>query len=179
MTQIDIPKHEYGTLRVFALSLSDDEAQALRDNEAGHSPAGVLGIDTIDTQHVEVFRVGDLGPMGLAGYLREGVDVVEADIARDAAKLAKIDGWVMLVYSSAFGGDAVTLTPAPELTLIGTYTQQQADNTQMPLESDAAAPYTGVPGVVMPPPPSGRANGTLFVAGLILLIAFVLWWVFS
>ena len=179
MALIEVPRNEHGNLRVFALSLPDDEAQALRDDEPGHSQSDLLGVDSIDTQHVEVFRVDDLGAMGLAGYLREGIDAVEADIARDATKLSKIDGWVMFVHSSAFAGDAVTLTPSPKLTLIGTYTQQRAETAQMPLESDAAAPYTGVPGVTMPPPPSGRTNGSLIVAGLIILIGFILWWAFS
>ena len=76
---------------------------------------------------MEVFALADLGELGLVGYLREGVDVPEADLQADRQKLSGLDGWVMLVHSSAFGGQGVVLTPWSEITLIGTYAQQQAD----------------------------------------------------
>ena len=82
----------------------------------------------------------------------------------------------MLVYSPAFGGVEATLDPIPELTLIGTYSQEQADRTPIPLESEAAAPYTGIPGAVPPIPPKGRAGGSLVVVGLAVLAALILWW---
>ncbi len=184
MTKIKIAKNEHGILRVFALSMSDDAAQALRDNDGNTATEGVhpqdraLGTQSIDPKHVEVFRVSDLGALGLAGYLREGIDADAEDIARDAAKLAAVDGWVMLVHSSAFGGAEVTLNPIPDLTLIGTYSQAHADGTTIPLESEAAAPYTGVPRATPPIPPKGRAGGLLVVVGLVVLAALILWWVF-
>lgn len=182
MPKITIPKNEHGKLHVFALSMSDDAAQALHDNDDITSAEDLrpqeraLGTTFVDAIKVEVFRVADLGEFGLAGYLRDGVDVNEAEISRDAAKLAKVDGWVMLVYSPAFGGVEATLDPIPELTLIGTYSQEQADRTPIPLESEAAAPYTGIPGAVPPIPPKGRAGGSLVVVGLAVLAALILWW---
>ncbi len=185
MPQFTVPKGEYGKLRVFALSLSDDAAQALHDNDDIksaddlHPQERALGTGFVDANHVEVFRVSDLDTLGLVGYLRDGIDANEAEIARDAAKLAAVDGWVMLVYSMAFGGAEATLSPIPELTLIGTYTQEQADRAPIPLESDAAAPYTGAPTASPPIPPNGRAGGSLVVVGLAVLAALILWWAFS
>ena len=184
MPPIAIPRNEYGKLRVFTLSLSDDAAQTLHDNGAPTADdpppqQRALGTEFVDANHVEVFRVSDLDTLGLAGYLRDGIDADEDEITHDAAKLAAVDGWVMLVYSMAFGGAEATLNPIPELTLIGTYTQKQADRTPISLESEAAAPYTGSPSPTPPTPLRGRAGGSLVVVGLAVLAVLILWWAFS
>ncbi|MGJ5618226.1 hypothetical protein [Sulfitobacter sp. MF3-043] len=185
MSEITVPKDEHGKLRVFALSMSDDAARALNDNDHPtsadhpHPQERALGTSFVDAKNVEVFRVGDLGPLGLAGYLREGADANEAEITQDASKLAAVDGWVMVVYSSAFGGAEAKLDPIPELTLIGTYAQEQADQTTIALESEAAAPYTGVPSEAPSTPPKNAAGGSLVVVGLVVLIALILWWAFG
>lgn len=185
MTKIDIPKNEQGLLRIFALSMADDAAQALHDNDdissvdGRHPQERALGTIFVDANNVEVFRVADLGALGLAGYLREGIDANTDEIARDAAKLAAVDGWAMLVYSSAFGGAKATLDPISELTLIGTYSLEQADRTHILLASEAAAPYTGVPSATPPTAPSGRTGGSLVVVGLAVLAALILWWALS
>ncbi|MGJ8615325.1 MAG: hypothetical protein ACSHWS_00705 [Sulfitobacter sp.] len=184
MKKITVAKNEHGKSRVFALSMSDADAKALLANDVA-TAGGIrpqeqaLGVNSIDPKYVEVFRVADLGALGLAGYLREGIDADAGDIARDAEKLGAVDGWVMLVHSSAFGGNEVTLDPIPDLTLIGTYDQEQADSTTIPLESEASAPYTGVPGAIPPVAPKGRAGGSLVVVGLAVLAALILWWAFS
>ncbi|MGC1494790.1 MAG: hypothetical protein WA790_03205 [Sulfitobacter sp.] len=185
MPNINIPKNDHGKVYVFALSMSDHAAQALHDNDSldadnERDPQAIaLGVGVVDANHTEVFRVADLDTLGLAGYLRDGIDVNESEIAKDATKLAAVDGWVMLVHSMAFGGAEVTLDPIPELTLIGTYTQEQGDNTAISLESEAAAPYTGSPAASPPIPPSGRAGGSLVVVGLAVLAALILWWALS
>jgi len=179
MSNITVPENEYGKLRVFSLSMPDEAAQALRDNVDPFSQAHALGVEPLDAAHIEVFRVSDLGEIGLYGYLREGVDVEEASLTRDAAKLAAVDGWVMLVHSPAFGGREVSMNTRPELTLIGTYALAQADSTTISLESEAAAPYTGVPGTTPPIAPKGRAGGSLMVVGLAVFAALILWWAFS
>ena len=117
--------------------------------------------------------------MGLAGYLRDGLDAEETGLVRDGAKLSALDGWVMLLYSSAFGGATATLTPAPELTLIGTYGRTKADQTRIDIASDAAQPYTGHPTIPPTPPARYSAGGSMVVVALIVLAGLVAWWVLS
>lgn len=177
MKPIEIPQNEHGVVRVFTLSMTGAEARALRDNGGPTSPQEkALGAALADAGGVEIFAVSDLGALGLAGYLREGIDADEAQISRDRAKLAAVDGWVMVVYSAAFGGAAATLRPIPALTLLGTYTMMRPNRDAIPLESAAAQPYTGVPDATPPVAPGGRPAGAMVVVGLVVLTALILWW---
>ncbi|NNE52211.1 MAG: hypothetical protein HKN30_07400 [Sulfitobacter sp.] len=177
MTEISVPAFEQGTTRVFALSLSDGAAQELREDPAAQ--AQIIGLDEVNSTGVEVFRLKDLSDLGLVGYLREGVDANEEDLQRDRRKLMALEGWVMLVHSSAFNDKSATLRPLPEATLIGTYAQEKPEAREILLESEAAQPYTGAPTDRPPQAPRGRASGSLVIVGLVMLVALVLWWVLS
>lgn len=174
MSRIEIPGIEQGTTRVFALSMNGETARRLSDSLPAQAAA--LGLETVNKTGVEVFALSDLGEMGLMGYLREGVDVPENTLQKDRQKLSALDGWVMLVHSSAFGGQDVVLTPKPEITLIGTYAQQQAEPGDVHLHSDAAQPYTGSPDPQQSSGSRSKARGSLVVACLALLAALILWW---
>jgi len=173
---IKIPRHEQGTTRLFSLSMPEDKARALGDDP--DQQQALLGVETLNSGGVEVFSLSDLGDLGLAGYLREGIDAQEEQLKRDRTKLSALSGWVMLVHSSAFGGQAVTLSPAPELTLIGTYSQTPADGDVIDLQAESAQPYTGEPDVTPAKAPDRRGKGSLVVAVLALLFIVVLWWAF-
>lgn len=173
MTQITIPVGEIGTTRVFALSMTAEQARKLRDEPV--LMAGALGAEPENPNGVEVFPLTDLGDLGLAGFLRDGIDAHPQDIARDQAKLAALDGWVMLVHSSAFATSGATLDPIPALTLIGTYAQTPAATTQVPLEAEAAQPYTGTPMQDADAPPAAKARGSWIVIALALIVLGALW----
>lgn len=126
---MSIKASETGLIRVFALSLSDDAAYRLKDDSdvIPHPVEDALGTQNLNRAHIEVFAVSDLGDMPLADYMIEGPGAQENAIEPDRAKLAALEGWVMVVYSAAFSGQARDITPAPELTLIGTYPQEGID----------------------------------------------------
>ncbi len=174
MSRLEIPELEQGVTRVFSLSMTAEAARRLSgDVEA---QAAALGLESVNETGVEVFALADLGELGLVGYLREGVDVPEADLQADRQKLSGLDGWVMLVHSSAFGGQGVVLTPWSEITLIGTYAQQQADQGDIALHSDAAQPYSGAPKKRSAKARRRRSRASLAVACLVVLAAGILWW---
>jgi len=171
MTQtIDIPANEHGALRVFALSMTDETARALKDIPAELMTA--LGVP-VDPDHVEIFPLSDLEGVGLAGYLADGHAVPDTELAPDRIKLDKLGGWVMIVYSRAFGGAATTLAPDPALTLIGTYgtpgTNWQATET---IASEAAKPYSAPPETVKKRPSDAAMSGRVATLVLILLALF-------
>jgi hypothetical protein len=174
MKTIPIPAHEQGTSRLFSMSMDAPTARRIRDDPA--KLAAILGLGKVRPTGIEVFRVADLGEFGLVGYLRDGIDAQETDLARDRAKLAGLDGWVMLVHSSAFEGQSVAVKPASELTLIGTYSQNPADTAPIDIESEAAQPYTGTPDVAPAPPPPASKAGSIVVIGLLALAVLLLWW---
>lgn len=174
MPTIEIPAGERGTTRVFSLSMPVVEAITLRGSATRQK--NLLGAEDLAPEGIEVFALDDLGDLGLAGYLREGVDVPEDVLRRDRAKLAALEGWVLLVHSTAFMGAGATLSPQPPLTLIGTYAQTAPDNTPVELTSQAAQPYTGTPEPAPTPPAKTRASGSLVVVLLAALGAGVLWW---
>ncbi len=174
MTKITVPTGETGVTRVFALSMPASEARSLREDTAAQQRA--LGADQLEARGVEVFAVGDLGEMGLTGYLREGVDVQEDQLKRDAARLSAIDGWVMLVYSSAFSSEAATLDPAPALTLIGTYGQTRPDSAQVDLQAEAAKPYTGTPDANPQAAPARGRGQSMIIFAIVVLLALALYW---
>lgn len=175
MPDIQIPKYEKGVTRVFSLSMTAQEARKLRDDAQIRQT--LLGGTDLDPRGVEVFALADLGEIGLSGYLRDGADAQEADLRRDAAKLAALDGWVMLIHSSAFRDQKVTLHPAPALTLVGTYAQHQVARTETQLESDAAQLYTGQHAAPAPTDPRAGAGSMWVVLVLAVIIGAGLWWV--
>ncbi len=189
MPTLTIPRDERGKIRVFALSMSDAEASVLdpkanpahptADDAAPTAPqplARLLGTERIDPEYIEVFPVADLADLGLAGYLLEGEGADPTGVERDRTRLSALDGWVMLVYSGAFKGEARTLSPVADLTLIGTYDELRPDHTSAPIPSEAAKPYTGTPTQIPAIPPKGRAGGSMIVLGLIVVVGLLLWW---
>jgi len=174
MAQIEIKTGEVGVTRVFSLSMDAAAAKRLRDDATVQTKA--LGTTPQNPSGIQVFPVSDLGELGLAGFLREGVDADAQDIARDQAKLAALDGWVLLVHSSAFSAEGAMVKPAAALTLIGTYGQTPAPKSTTKLEADSAAAYSGQ--ATGGPPEITRSRGSagwVVVALAIVAIGILLW----
>lgn len=173
-----IPASEHGIIRVFSLSLTKSELEQYLGADGRLTESGaqqLLGADAIDTRYVEAFPVADLGELGLAGYLLEGNDAQQSDVANDMVKLAALDGWVLLAYSAAFKGASQSLTPLPELTLIGTYHQTTTDQTfGTKIPSNAAKPYTGISADAVPLPHDSGLNNGVGVAVILAAIAIFL-----
>jgi hypothetical protein len=167
---ISIPANEVGVIRVFALSMSGAEAEALKDDP--QALQSVLGTQ-VDADQIEVFPVSDLEGVGLVGYLAEGNAVPLDQLAPDRAKLDRLGGWVMIVFSRAFGDQAASLSPAPELTLIGTYGEIRTDwRATETVEADSAKPYSAPPETVKKRPSDAALSGRVAMIVLILLGLF-------
>lgn len=177
MPHTEVAPQEAGKVRVYTLSLSDDEARAMRDDETAQAAA--LGVERIDAAYTEVFRVDDLDQLGLAGYLRDGNGVNPDQIEKDRSKLAALDGWVLIVYSRAFAGQSQHLTPIPALTHIGTYSESGPETSVQAMEAEAAQPYTGIPRVSPPEPAKGGGGKTMLIIGVAALILIIIWWLLA
>lgn len=172
MSTITIPKGEHGVIRVFAISRPLPEmSNALKAQSKEQLATELLGTPVSEGK-VEIFAVSDLTGVGLAGYLKEGYDVPEAELGRDRSRLEALDGYVLLVFSSAFGDGEITFETSAELTLIGTYHEPIPAMQAEPIESAASRPYTGTPAETPATPPRNRSGSA--VVGLAVLALFIL-----
>lgn len=175
-TSILVPEHETGILRVFALSMTDTEAEALKSNPDAIAEA--LGAN-VDVEQVEVFPLSNLEGVGILSYLTEGNAVSIDQLTPDRAKLEKLGGWVLIVYSKAFRDEAMALSPQAALTLIGTYHEARPDwRATETVTSEAAKPFTAPPETVKKKPSDAAMSGRIATLALIVMFALtglVIW----
>jgi hypothetical protein len=180
-----IPASDRHTLRLFTLDMARPELDRLARPDPTDTAAqteraallcGLLGLSDIDPDFVEVFDTLDLADLGLTGYLAEGGNIPDAQIEADRHRLDTVKGPVLVLFSRALQGRAVTLRPDPRLTLIGTYTEDLPPVHFEPLPSGMAE------GVLTPTPPQAPTRlpraftilgAALLLTGLVaLLLAF-------
>ncbi|KIC47933.1 hypothetical protein [Tateyamaria sp. ANG-S1] len=174
---LTVPAHERGVIRVFALSMTDKEAQVLKDDPAALNDALGTGVNA---DQVEVFPVSDLEGIGLVGYLVEGNAVPMEQLGPDRSKLEKLGGWVLIVFSLAFEDRAATLRPASSLTLIGTYGELRTDwSAAEKIETDSAKPYSAPPETVKKKPSDAAMSGRIAMVALIVLglLTYLMIWI--
>jgi len=173
MNTISIKATEKGLVRVFSLSMTSAEAQALKNSPEAQF-ASMRG-EEVNTGYIEIFPVTDLEEIGLVGYLTSGCGVDPASLEADRAKLAALEGWVMLVFSRAFRRIAQDIHPVPELTLIGTYAEPGVDwSEDTDLTSDAANKSP-----VKKTPSDAAMSGRIatLALGVIAIITVIVVWV--
>lgn len=177
---IPIDQTERDAIRVFAINQpATDVAAALKAQPPADLARHLLNNPHLNTASTEIFPVADLTGMGLGRYLIEGYAVDEAEIAPDHAKLDALEGYVLLLFSDSFAGIDGALTPGPDLTLIGTYTEYRPAQKSAPLRAQSAKPYSGAPGVTAPSPTRGSAGSALVVLAMIALLGLGLWWLLT
>ena len=176
MTTLNIPQGEFGQIRLFAVNRPIDAmARELGSSDKAQVIADLLGFDAAPNT-AELFAVSDLTGVGLPRYLSDGYTVTDAQIARDRVRLDALDGYILLLFSSAFGGAKTTLEIGPDLTLIDTYGEEQSAMTAPPLTAEAAQPYSGVPNMTPSTPPRGRAGGAMILLAMLVAAGLILWW---
>ena len=170
-----IQPNERGLIRVFAVNRPTTELNlAIKRHGKIGAAADLLG-HPLAAEGAELFPAADLAGIGLSGYLAEGYAVTPEQLSPARAKLDALEGYVLLVFSAAFEGQAATLDPGPAVTLIGTFGEAQPDMAVRPMESEAAQPYTGTAQTPPAPDPAKTPKGSLLVLGLILIAGLVLW----
>lgn len=167
---LSVPSLESGVVRIFALNMPPEQARFLQQENT--AVADVLGVSQIDPDYTEVFALSDLEELGLDGYLVEGCGIPAETIAADQHRLKTLSGWVLVVFSRAFGGEETNLTPAKGVELVSTYSETQTDWTSAaPIETQSALPGTGA--ARMPPrqarATARRIGGTIFAVFMVII----------
>lgn len=177
----EIEPGENGRLRLFTVSLDD---AALRDLISPDLPAdperpfvaaapALLGQPALDLPHVELFDVADLAGLGLPAYLTTAYDIPESQIAPQRARLAALEGFILLLLSESLPAPG-PLSPDPALTLIATFQTPQAEISMTRLTSETGRGSLAPPETA--PRPAGRPapRGALILSALIVTI-LLLW----
>lgn len=172
---IEIPKSEHGTIRVFAISRPmADMARALKQ-QPKRALATTLLKHPVEDDDFELFALSDLAGVGLPRYLNDGYDIDKPAIRKDHTRLEALDGYVLLLFSRVALQGNVSLSPASELTLIGTYTEPRAKHAAAPLTAEAAELYSGAQKA---PTSAGRSRVGSALTGVTGLLALlILWWI--
>ncbi len=168
--RLSIPPGERGTVRLFAVDLSPEEASAFASDP--DAVARALGAPDLDPTRVEVFPVSRIAAIGLPAYLSEGHGIPPAALAADSKTLAALDGHVVLVAAGAFGPGARVLAVAPPLRLVGAWEEDMPAVRFGDLPSESARGTLGAPAAPPPPPQAGRGRGRMLTI-LILILAIL------
>lgn len=163
---IDIPANDFGQIRVFEAK-GDLPRAAIDKTPAGL--AALFGTDTLDPDYVDIVRIQDLSSMRLTDYIQQGYDMDTA--VHDVTAVNGIEGYAILIMSSATRGQAVTLTPAPGLRHVTTYVPEAQLKVIEPLSSEAARGIIGDP-----PAPETKSDARIggMVATIVLILLFLL-----
>lgn len=166
---ITLPFDAQRRLWLFTLDMTAAEVAALLHPQPAFPPeplpelppnpqAGLLGVDDVDADFVEIFDLANLAGLGLAGYLITGNGIPEAQIAPDRATLDALQGQVLILFAAAFTNHPVTLHPDPRLTLIASYAEDIPPVEFEPLPDAAAQGSLGAAKSAPNAQPLGTAN---------------------
>lgn len=180
-TGLDVAAGERGVLRVFDLTVAPEVAETL---DSPGTLQRLVGAETFDPAQADLFRVEDLGEMSLTDYLAQAHDVAPEQLDARRGRLDGLSDHVLVVRSRAFGGKALTLLPSPELHLVALLEERDTDWSGAPIETESARPYSAAPEPGPRTPPredrarARKVGGLVFVA-FMLLVALIVWLIFS
>jgi len=168
---INIPEGEHGVVRLFTVDLPKAEIEAFTGRNGRWPLAEAMGASHLDADYIEVFDLGDLAEMGLAGYLEEGQGIPKAQIDPMRTELSALSGTVLVATSRAFAQSAQTLTPKTPLRFIATFTEERDPVAFEPLPNASAGPQDAKP--PRKKPSDAAMSGRVATVALLVLAALV------
>ena len=163
-----VPANEYGRVRIFTTDAQPEGASAITPNNVEK----LLGVE-LNARKVEIVPSGVLKEMGLTNYLIEGYGVAASDIAGRQAALDALSGLVILLPSSAFKGEDVTLTPDASLRLVGMF-EEEAHRAHDATVPDAPPAYETKRTTPRPGPQTSRRGSSMIALGALIIAAALL-----
>lgn len=156
---LKIPANDHGQIRVFATdhSVSVDDLPDLFGAE-------------FDLTYVDIVRITDLADMTLADYIQQGYDMTPD--AADKAAVNAISGTAILVLSRATAGRGVTLTLAPGVRHVTTYSPDIKITAPVDLPDQSAKGIIG-DAPAKAPKSDARIGGMVATVALIVMCALV------
>jgi hypothetical protein len=169
---LHIPANDFGQIRVFEVR------STLPQNVIEKTPEGLkalFGTDALDPTYIDIIKINDLSSMSLTDYIAQGYDMEAAE--HDIAAVNGIEGYAILIMSSAAGGAEVTLELTPEVRHVTTYVPEAQLQIIEPLSSDSAKGFINDP-PARAPKSDARIGGMVAMIALIvlfLLVGLMIW----
>ncbi|MFY0620124.1 MAG: aspartate carbamoyltransferase catalytic subunit [Pelagimonas sp.] len=175
MTQIDINGSETHTVRLFHLDLPPEAVDRfVTQAGTGEWPLKyALGARHLRPGFVDVVDIRDLERMPLSKYMVDAHGAKGPDFKAAKPSLDALTGTVILLPSQAFEGKSQTLTIAPQLRFIGSFTEEKPARARGKLSSASTAGFLPQ-GRPDPNAPSNRTALLLALLGIVLFGALVL-----
>lgn len=162
---MQVPEHESGQVRLFAVDLPAEEAEGWGTEE---NVAGALGVAELPQRQWEYFPVAGLEGLGLAGYMEDGLGVDPTQLKVDLPRIGALKGHVLLVLSAAVRGQ--TLRPRAPLRWMGTYGEPVAVAPLERLRSNSAEGGIDQP---RKGPSDAAMSGRIATVAILVLLALV------
>ncbi|MBY4893771.1 hypothetical protein KUL25_13455 [Rhodobacteraceae bacterium N5(2021)] len=163
-------------LHIFALNEPVAVSHTNLTRQQGLTPdlpplAAWLGVDSLDTDEIELFPIKDLSDMALSDYINLAFAPEDPIPSAIVTRLDALDGAVLLVPED---GLATPPNPGPQATLIASLPLARADNTaSLPKASTTPMPNPAAPRHEVGPPIALYA--LIGMAILAAIIVFVGW----
>lgn len=143
--QIEINGSDRGTLLVFQLDLPAEAVERFTVQAGtGEWPLKyALGATTLRNGFVDVVDIRDLEQMRLSHYLAEAHNASGGAFKADRSRLDALTGHLVILPAQAFDNQSQTLRIAPQLRLIGNYTEATAKTPGAKLASASAKGLLG------------------------------------
>ena len=156
---LTIPANDHGQIRVFASDMPVTP-ETLSD---------LFGA-RLDATYVDIVRIADLGDLTLTDYITQGYDLIPD--AADKAAVNAITGTAILVLSRATEGREVTLTLAPGVRHVTSY------SPDIRLAPPVDLPHESAKGIIgdapaKAPKSDARIGGMVATIALIVMFALV------
>lgn len=173
--QIEINGSDRGTLLVFQLDLPGEAVERFTVQAGtGEWPLKyALGATSLRNGFVDVVNIRDLEQMRLSRYLTEAHNASGAEFKADQARLDALTGHLVVLPAQAFDNTSQTLRIAPQLRLIGSYSEATGKASGPKLGSASAKGLLGQG----PSPQSANGGSPYFklaLAGVAVLIVLIL-----
>lgn len=179
--RFEIPRGEFGVVRVFEVMLDDPAEQAAfldgKDRPDWPVARALVARDAegreveLDRSYIDAIPAGALKGVGLSTYLAEGIEVDPAELEAHRTRLDAISRPVVLVLSRALG-EATVLEAKPPLHWIGTF----GEETPPPVFQERHTIEGSVPPGTSPDAPRFALERAWLLVVLAALAAFVVAW---
>jgi len=172
-TSLTIPAAERHKLRLFQLDLPPEQIRFLREPGA---VADLLGCDGLAESGIQLIRIEDLDALGLSGFLVQGCDIPEDQIAANTDALNTAYGTVLALASSAFQDRETTLCLPGKVRLIATLTEEPTDwSGSGPIKTPSALPGSAPRTAPRQARADARRIGGIVFGVFMVLTLLVLW----
>lgn len=163
-----IPAHEHGVVRIFALSSDIDMAIAHDGTLASLELAlGVL----LKDDDVQIIKIETVSELGLSTFLEMAYAIIPEDLAAQRDAVNALTGTIAVIRSGAFGGDDIIIH---DDMLVATLHEEGGTRAGLaPLTATSAEGILDAPTKTKPPKSDARIGGMIATYALIFMFALV------